>query len=88
MVPDGGWPYRFWPNCPDCLEGVTLLTQKEAAERILRAWLHGQDDFNASLMMMLLVCLSVPVTRSDVLSVVRAYCDSQSENHTYRKKPQ
>ena len=72
---------------PDHPEGPAPLTQQEAVERILRVWLSRDgDDFNATLLMILIICLGLPVKRSDILRVVRAYVDAQTENHTYRGK--
>lgn len=59
------------------------MTRLQAAAYILRVWCderRGAEDFNAASLMIQLVMLGVPVSRADVLSVARAYCDSQTEN--------
>jgi len=64
------------------------LSEIDAFRYVRRAWIDqklGPDDFNAAGIMIRLIMLGYPATRRRVLMVVRDYCDSETENKSYRQ---
>jgi hypothetical protein len=62
------------------------MSKIDANRYILSIWIDqklGPDDFHAAELMLRLVMLGYPCTKSHVLSVARAYCDNETENKTY-----
>jgi hypothetical protein len=57
------------------------MTDAEMARYVLAGWLR---EVPASSLMVNLICLGRPVKRVDILAVIRAYVDSESENRSPR----
>ncbi len=53
------------------------MTPREIGELIVQRWLAEHSPIS---IMLQLICLGAPVTRADVLAVIRAYVDHSSEN--------
>lgn len=62
------------------------MTTQEVSIKILSKWLNGAENFNSQALMMMAICLGVPMKKRDVLNIVRAYCDRETENRTYGKR--
>lgn len=62
------------------------MTHKETAAKIINLW---RIEHTPEAIMMTLIMLGAPLTRAQILSVIRTYCDVCTENMTYisRKKP-
>ena len=55
------------------------MTDHEAVARIVSAWMR---DVPPVAIMMHLICLGYPVRKAEVLAVIKAYIDSESENRS------
>ncbi len=58
------------------------MTPREIGAFIVQRWVA---DHSATSIMIQLICLGAPVTRADVLAVIRAYIDHSSENLFLRR---
>jgi hypothetical protein len=59
------------------------MTQDEIVAFVVGRW---RLEHPAKAIMIQLICLGEPVLLSDVLRIVRVYCDSQSENSALGKR--
>lgn len=59
------------------------MTPKEAATKIITLW---RIEHTVEAIMMNLLMQSFPANRSQILAVIRAYCDACTENATYGAK--
>lgn len=62
---------------------MSHITDEEVFGYIVKQW---QMENTVDRIMMSLLCLGKPVTREAILLAILVYCDSQSENTTYRAK--
>ena len=56
------------------------MTAQEVAKLVISRWLADQAP---SAIMVHLICLGHPMTRADILAIVRRYIDLSTENITY-----
>lgn len=59
------------------------MTAQEAATFIVNRW---RIEHTPEAIMMALLMQRVALSKSDILAVVRRYCDACTENTTYRAK--
>lgn len=57
------------------------MTPREIGELIVQRW---RMDHHPALIMMQCIALGAPLTRTEVMTVIRAYIDRSTENRAYR----
>jgi hypothetical protein len=62
------------------------LNEDQVRIIILSAWLAGElEYFNAQALMMRAIVTGVPLKKADVLAIVRAYIDANTENEAWKR---
>lgn len=59
------------------------MTAQEVAKLVISRWLADQSP---AAIMVRLICLGHPMTRADVLAIIRRYIDIATENSTYEAR--
>lgn len=62
---------------------MSHISDEEVYAYIVAKW---REENTVDRIMISLICLGKPVTRQAILMAILLYCDSQSENQTYRAK--
>lgn len=59
------------------------MSAQETAAFIVSRWVA---DHAPAAIMIQLIMIGPPLKKSEILAIIRQYCDSQSENASYRRK--